>query len=36
VESAITRHDILGVLPGAETRKIRLEYDAKAPRCGPN
>jgi hypothetical protein len=31
----VTWYDVLGVLPGAEARKIQREYDAKAALLGP-
>jgi DnaJ domain len=31
----VTWYDVLGVLPGAEARKIKREYDAKAALLGP-
>jgi len=31
----VTWYDVLGVLPGAEARKIEREYDAKAALLGP-
>jgi hypothetical protein len=33
--SGTTWYDVLGVMPGAEARKIKREYDAKASRLGP-
>ena len=35
MESGITWYDVLGVLPGAEARKIKREYDAKAALLRP-
>ena len=35
MEQGITWYDVLGVLPGAEARKIRRVYDAKAALLGP-
>src|SRR5215469_15166576 len=36
MESPITWYDILGVLPGAETERIRSEYDAKTAVLRPD
>jgi curved DNA-binding protein CbpA len=35
MEPGITWYDVLGVLPGAEVRKIKREYDAKAALLRP-
>ena len=35
IEPGITLYDVLGVLPGAEARKINREYDAKAALLRP-
>jgi DnaJ domain len=36
VEQGITLYDVLGVLPGAEARKIKREYEAKSDLLGPD
>ena len=35
MESGITWYDVLGVLPGAEARKIKQKYDSKAALLRP-
>ena len=35
IQPGITWYDVLGVLPGAETRRIKREYDAKAALLRP-
>jgi DnaJ-class molecular chaperone len=35
-QEGITWYDVLGVLPGVETRKIRREYEAKSALLGPD
>ena len=36
MEQGITWYDVLGVMPGAETRKIRQEYEAKSALLRPD
>jgi DnaJ domain/PASTA domain len=36
MEQSITWYDVLGVLPGAEVRKIKHEYEAKSALLGPD
>jgi len=35
-QEGITWYDVLGVLPGAETRKIKREYEAKSALLRPD